>query len=277
MRNAVHWLAAGLLAAFLAPAALPADVFSAQAELDRVKALINAGALPQRALRDAERALEQARFEQSLRKTQRASEVTMSDLAELRTALERLRALTRDEADRNRALFEADVLPLQQYRLSEERAELAEKQYQLAEERAKIVRDLTEMAAAEKRLNELLEDDLAYESEGYSAFWEDDLLALDGAFHQMFGQPLPVSADGATELHRSLGFDHAGRVDIAVDPNSEEGMFVMAVLESWGIPYIAFRAAAPGVSTGPHIHVGTRSDRIAPGEPAGPAGPPQEP
>lgn len=273
MRKAIKWLTAGVLAAILASPARPADVFSAQAELDRVKALIKAGALPQRALLDAERALEQARFEQSLRKTQRATEVTMGDLAELQTALERLRALTREEAERNRALFEAGVLPLQQYRLSEERAGLAEKQYQLAEERAKIVRDLTEMAAAEKRLNELLEEDLAYESEGYSAFWEDDLLALDGAFHEMFGQPLPVSADGATALHRSLGFDHSGRVDIAVNPNGEEGMFVMAVLESWGIPYIAFRAAAPGVSTGPHIHVGTRSDRIAPGEPSTPEEP----
>jgi len=267
IQKAVGWLCAALWVVIVTIPARSADVFAAQAELDRVKALIKAGALPQRALQDAERALEQARFEESLRKTQRASEVTPGDLAELQTALQRLRSLTRDEADRNRALFEAGVLPLQQYHLSEERAELAEKQYQLAEERAKIVRDLTEMAAAEKRLNELLEEDLAFESEGYSAFWEDDLLALDGAFHEMFGVPLPVSADGATALHRSLGFDHTGRVDIAVSPNDEEGMFVMAVLESWGIPYIAFRAASPGVSTGPHIHVGTRSDRIAPGEP----------
>ena len=270
MRRVLNRLAVGLLALVPVAPAIAADVFSAQAELDRVKALIKAGALPQRALQDAERALEQARFEQSLRKTQKATEVTTSDLAELQTALDRLRTMTRDEANRNRALFEAGVLPLQQYRLSEERAELAEKQYQLAEERAKIVRELTEMAAAEKRLNKLLEEDLAFESEGYSAFWEDDLLALDGAFYEMFGRPLPVSADGATALHRSLGFDHTGRVDIAVHPNEEEGLFVMSVLESWGIPYIAFRAAAPGVSTGPHIHVGTRSDRIAADESTAP-------
>ena len=273
MRKLLRWLTCFLVAALSVLPASPADVFSAQAELDRVKALIRAGALPQRALQDAERALEQARFEESLRRTQRATEVTTGDLAELRTALERLRTLTRDEAARNRALFEAGVLPPRQYRLSEERAELAEKQYQLAEERARIVRELTEMAAAEKRLNELLEEDLAFESEGYSAFWEDDLLALDGAFYEMFGQPLPVSAEGATALHRSLGFDHAGRVDIAVNPNDEEGIFVMAVLESWGIPYIAFRAAAAGVSTGPHIHVGTRSDRIPPGESLTPEAP----
>ena len=58
-------------------------------------------------------------------------------------------------------------------------------------------------------------------------------------------KPLPISAEGETALHRSLGFDHRGRVDVAVNPDQPEGEWLMRYLESKRIPYFAFRAAVP--------------------------------
>jgi hypothetical protein len=70
---------------------------------------------------------------------------------------------------------------------------------------------------------------------------------------------LPISADGDTPLHRSMGLNHTGRLDIAVHPDSDQGRFLTTILESWGIPYIAFRSAVPGQATGPHVHIGLPS------------------
>ena len=61
-----------------------------------------------------------------------------------------------------------------------------------------------------------------------------------------------------------MGFDHTGRVDVALHPDDLEGFFLIEVLESWGIPYIAFRSAVPGQATGPHIHIGNPSPRYQP-------------
>jgi hypothetical protein len=98
------------------------------------------------------------------------------------------------------------------------------------------------------------------------------MFSLDAAFYHQFGVGLPVSAEGATAVHRSLGFDHSDRWDIAVHPDDPEGMFLLQLLNSWGIPYIAFRSSVPGQSTGPHIHVGPRSEPVQP-EPPPPAQP----
>ena len=120
------------------------------------------------------------------------------------------------------------------------------------------------MARAEQRFKELEEEELAYYSEGSVTFWERDLPSIDAIFFQQFGVALPISAQGETEVHRSLGFDHRDRVDVALHPDDEAGFFLISLLETWGIPYIAFRSAVPGQSTGAHVHIGPRSERIPP-------------
>jgi hypothetical protein len=85
--------------------------------------------------------------------------------------------------------------------------------------------------------------------------------ALDRLFTQRFGRPLPVSAYGQTPTHDELGFDHRHAVDVAVHPDTAEGRALLGWLKTERIPFIAFRAAEPGASTGAHVHIGEPSPR----------------
>jgi hypothetical protein len=88
---------------------------------------------------------------------------------------------------------------------------------------------------------------------------------IERYFTQSFGRPLPVTALGQSETHNRLGFDHHDAMDIAVHPDSTEGKALIRELRKMGVPFIAFRGAAPGASTGPHIHVGRPSGRVTRG------------
>jgi hypothetical protein len=80
-------------------------------------------------------------------------------------------------------------------------------------------------------------------------------------FVSKFGRTLPVSAFGQTRLHNRLGFDHRNSVDVALSPDSAEGRALLGKLRGFGVPFIAFRKAIPGIATGAHIHVGRPSPR----------------
>lgn len=85
---------------------------------------------------------------------------------------------------------------------------------------------------------------------------------IERYFSQTFGRRLPVTAMGQSETHNRLRFDHRDSMDVAVHPDSAEGKALIEHLRKTGIPFIAFRGASPGVSTGPHIHVGRPSARL---------------
>jgi hypothetical protein len=51
-------------------------------------------------------------------------------------------------------------------------------------------------------------------------------------------------------------------MDVALHPDSTEGKAFIDHLRKAGIPFIAFRGAVQGASTGPHIHVGKPSGRL---------------
>ena len=85
------------------------------------------------------------------------------------------------------------------------------------------------------------------------------LPALERFFVERFNRPLPVSARGQTPVHDRLGFDHHDALDVAVHPDSAEGRALMEYLRTHSIPFLAFRAARPGVATGAHVHVGRPS------------------
>ena len=59
-----------------------------------------------------------------------------------------------------------------------------------------------------------------------------DLKPLELAFAKKFDRPLPISADGETDFHRALGFDHRGRVDVAINPNASKASGCATILES---------------------------------------------
>lgn len=92
------------------------------------------------------------------------------------------------------------------------------------------------------------------------------LASLSGVqqfFSANFGRVLPMSAVGQSATHNRLGYDHRNAVDVALHPDSAEGRALISYLQSNGIPFLAFRAAVPGVATGPHIHIGNPSHRLA--------------
>lgn len=81
-------------------------------------------------------------------------------------------------------------------------------------------------------------------------------------FVAKFGHALPVSAFGQTSVHDRLGFDHRNAMDVAVPPDSPQGIALLNYLRGAGIPFIAFRSAVPGSATGAHIHIGRPSHRL---------------
>ena len=86
--------------------------------------------------------------------------------------------------------------------------------------------------------------------------------SIQSFFVSTFGQSLPVSALGQSSTHNRLGYDHRNAVDVPLHPDSAKGQALIGYLQSQGIPFLAFRAAVPGVATGPHIHIGSPSHRI---------------
>jgi hypothetical protein len=88
------------------------------------------------------------------------------------------------------------------------------------------------------------------------------LSAVQQFFSSTFGKPLPTSTIGQSATHNRMGWNHRNAVDVGVHPDSAEGRALIAFLQSNGIPFLAFRGAIPGVSTGPHIHIGSPSHRL---------------
>ncbi len=97
----------------------------------------------------------------------------------------------------------------------------------------------------------------------------DSMSSLEAFFAGRFGRALPVSALGQTPVHDRLGFDHRHAVDVAVHPDSDEGRALVEFLRRERIPFLAYRGAVPGASTGAHLHIGPASPRIVPARAVG--------
>jgi hypothetical protein len=137
----------------------------------------------------------------------------------------------------------------------------------LANFRAKLVEELEQYARAEEEVDEaaplLLGPRRVVERfDGRGIFTDVDFARVSSAFQRQFFKPLPVSAKGETATHRALGFDHRGRVDIAINPDAREGVWLISYLRKLKVPYYAFRAAVRGKATGAHIHLGPPSNRL---------------
>ena len=89
-----------------------------------------------------------------------------------------------------------------------------------------------------------------------------NLSTVQQFFAQTFGRTLPTSTIGQSATHNRMGWDHRNSVDVGLHPDSSEGRALIAYLQDSGIPFLAFRGAIPGVSTGPHIHIGNPSHRL---------------
>lgn len=96
-----------------------------------------------------------------------------------------------------------------------------------------------------------------------SGNWKiSDAAGVEDFFLRKFGRRLPLSTIGQSDLHTRWGYDHRNGMDVGLHPDSVEGRGLIEFLRSEGIPFLAFRGPVPGVSTGPHIHVGNPSRRL---------------
>ena len=94
------------------------------------------------------------------------------------------------------------------------------------------------------------------------ALWSMAVAAkVESFFEKTFGRALPISALGQTSTHDRLRFDHRQAMDVALHPDSKEGRSLLGFLRQSGIPFLAFRSAVAGASTGAHIHIGKPSAR----------------
>ncbi|GEM_PF-512409 len=139
-------------------------------------------------------------------------------------------------------------------------------------------RDLEQAREAAKQSEEYLalartrQEELAHEWELLQKVkeWEerggkfDDSVfeQIGTAFEKQWGHALPVSALGMTHTHEVMNFDHTGRVDVALSPDSPEGAWLVEQLTLHDVPFLVFRGAVPGKATGAHIHLGLPSPRL---------------
>ncbi len=242
------------------------EIALAKAGVERVKALVEAGALPKSRLVEAEEKLEDARdeaiYERRLYSTP-GSSLSEADANDMVAAAERRLARARAALDRANQLAANGAIARNEEAPAAQAVSERETALTLARERAEL---LEELAAAAKR-EELAEaapapGPMVERYDGNGHFDPSRLPSIEQAFRQRFSETLPVSALGQTAVHQALGFDHRGRVDVALNPDSAEGQWLRGYLEARHIPFYAFRAAVPGKATGAHIHIGPGSLRV---------------
>lgn len=244
------------------------EVARAKAGLENLRALVESGALPRIRLVKAEAAIADAQDAALLRKTLYGPDLTAEQSDEMIAAATRRLDRRKQAFDDAKKLVDLGVEPQISLATFFDELELARKTCDLAESRAKLARQLAEMARAEEAVEAKLAAEpaaahaIAERFDGDGVFTPTMLNRIEKAFAGQFGKPLPVSAMGDTAVHRALGFDHTGRVDVAVNPDQPEGVWLLEYLTQNKIPYFAFRQAVPGKATGAHIHLGPISTRF---------------
>jgi hypothetical protein len=245
----------------------PPEVMRAKAGIERLRSLVDAGVVPPVQLARAEAALADAEDEALLRRTVYGNELTDEQIDEMLAAAGRRVDRRTQALEEGRKLVDSGAASLLSLSPLMEELDAARKERDLAESRARFTRELAQMARAEELLESKLNHspqevhELADRYDGDGIFNMSTFARVELDFEKQFGKPLPVSAMGETAVHRSLGFDHRGRVDVAIHPDQPEGRWLLEYLVEKHIPYFAFRQAVPGKATGAHIHIGPMSTR----------------
>lgn len=254
-------------------AQIPADptIDQARARIEKMRELVDAGALPRVQLERAEENLADAQDAAYLRKTLYGQDLTEEQAEQMISACERRLDRRKKAYTRGQELVQQGVATMLSLGTYLEEIDRARKEYDLAVSRTRLLKELAAQARAEEELQQKLANapaeatSLADRFDGNGVFSFAAFHQIELAFLARFDRSLPVSAVGETAVHRSLGFDHRNRVDVAVHPDQPEGVWLRQYLTQAGIPYFAFRHAVPGKATGAHIHIGPMSTRIAAG------------
>ena len=245
----------------------PPEVMRAKAGIERLKNMVDAGVAPRAQLERAEAALADAEDAALMRRMVYGNELTEDQADEMVAAAQRRLERREKAVEEMRKLVDSGVASLLSVTPLLEEADSAKKELDLAESRARLTRQLADMARSEEALEAKLNHspaeahDFAAHYEGNGVFNMGTFAQIEQDYEKKFGKPLPVSAMGETAVHRSLGFDHRGRVDVAIHPDQPEGQWLLEYLMEKHIPYFAFRHAVSGKATGAHIHLGPVSTR----------------
>jgi hypothetical protein len=249
----------------------------AQDELKKITELVQIGALPKLRLEQAQQDLADVQDDVILARTL-YGELPVEDLtdqliADMVAAAQRRVERQQARVDAAQKLVDEGITALSSLTVPQQELATRRMNLDLAHSRAHVMGELAALAKFEKS-SVAIQDATRVEYrdmfapgmehyEGNGIFQESrDLKPLAVAFKKKFDHPLPISAAGETGLHRALGFDHTGRVDVAINPSDPEGVWLRRYLKARQIPYYAFTRAIPGKATAAHIHIGTGSTRL---------------
>ena len=257
-------------AAFAQPGEDP-ELAGAKLEIERLRALVDAGAASRRDLQQAEDRAADAEDAHLVRKSILAKDMTEAQAAEVVAAAQRRMERREKRLGEVERLFDAGAATAADLAAVRDEAVFARQQHATVVSLARLTQELAEMAATEELLEQKLAEApaearlIAERFDGDGVFPAGGLSRIEVAFEGRFHRPLPISALGETAVHRALGFDHRNRVDVAVHPDQPEGVWLRQYLSEQRVPYFAFRQAVPGKATGAHIHIGPMSTRLAHG------------
>lgn len=246
-------------------------VVRARDNLAQVTKLVNMGALPLVRLKKAQEEVQDA-LDMSLLKKSLYNKDLLPEQTEQMVSVAQLMVLRRQRSLMElQELVSAGVIARSEAQASTADLARAAQDLEWAQARARLIVQLSENIKIEKGMASL-ESQVETHPEwsgkvytkydGNGLFTTADRQTIEIAFRTRFAKSLPISADGETAVHRSFGFDHRGRIDVALNPTQPEGEWLIHFLESKRIPYFAFRAAVPHMATGAHIHLGPQSTKL---------------
>jgi hypothetical protein len=242
-------------------------VVRAQQNVERIRGLVQQGILPPNDFLKAQDDLNDALDESILRYGSYTQDISPEQADQMVIVAQRIFLRRQRRASQIRALATTGALSRAEAESALSDVSTAKLQLDLAVQRAGLVR---EMVLQKSQIE--AEDDaethpewngrLYVRYDGNGTFTRSQFTAISAAYETEFGKDIPVSADGQTATHKSMGFDHTGRIDIALNPDTREGSWLMHYLERHHIPYYAFRTAIAHKATGAHIHLGPGSTRL---------------
>ena len=245
------------------------SVDRARTNVARIQTLVGVGSLPQSSLDEAEARLADITDEATLKETLYSP--IKQDYLSPEQSNQMLEAARR-RWDRQASLVCERQRLMDLGIVSRAEIEAANAELEIRKHVFDLARDRVRLETQRKMLNEEQNLERAMESgtsrtamlkfDGNGHFDKADLAVISAEFEQQFHYPLPVTARGQTSTHQLLGFDHRGKIDVGLNPEDPEGIWLRHFLEEHQIPYIAFRAAVRGSATAPHIHLGTGSTRL---------------
>ncbi|MBI4910561.1 MAG: hypothetical protein HY820_43510 [Acidobacteria bacterium] len=247
------------------------EILRAKEQLTRVEQLVEHGGLPRARLEEARENLAEAQDYAVLRRSLYGS-VKVEDLTEVLsremvTSASRLVDLQQKRVSRLSKLVDQGVVARNELTPLVEELENRRKSLTEAESRVRLWTILLEQARAEQVRQMEAEQQassiaVAEADTGAGILSPTKARQLENDYERVFRRGLPISARGDTSFHRLLGFDHTGRIDVAVGPDSPEGQWLRLWLERGGVPFIAFKTAVKGQASAPHIHIGPPSSRL---------------